>query len=297
MSKEPIVTAYRFIRAAAAWTFVLVAAGCGAVAAAPMLRHYLAAEINDPKDLSALESDARVHHQPSARACALEVAALLPQAIERIETAQRRRFARDPIIGVYASYEAYARANGLEDPGIAATSRAGRVILSPTLCGDERLRLEAVLAHELSHAHLFGWRFSVFRRRPPSWFTEGLAVMASGGGGAEGTSEAAAAEAIGKGYAIIVGAEGLWRDFDSIPFGIDPPRDSSTPRQRLAYRQAAMFVAWLRKGDPDAFDQLLQRVEDGENFGDAFHASYAAGPSQLWQSFVSDLSHESRGAP
>ena len=179
-------------------------------------------------------------------ACAHAVAALLPTAIERVEKAQRRPFARQSLaIGVYASYQAYARANGLEDPTIAATSRSGRVILSPRLCDNEIDRLDRVLTHELSHAHLFGWRFSPLRRRPPSWFTEGLAVMVSGGGGAEGMREAAAAEAIGKGYAILVCNEGLWVDFDSIPFEIDPPRDPSVSRQRLAYRQSAMSVEWL----------------------------------------------------
>ena len=207
--------AYR-LKVAVAWIFVFIVLGCGAVAASPMLRHYLVAILNDPVNLPALKSDARVHYESGAEACAHAVAALLPTAIERVEKAQRRPFAREPAIGVYASYQAYARANGLEGPTIAATSRSGRVILSPRLCDNEIDRLDRVLTHELSHAHLFGWRFSPLRRRPPSWFTEGLAVMVSGGGGAEGMREAAAAEAIGKGYAILVGNEGLWVDFDPL---------------------------------------------------------------------------------
>ena len=286
---------HRFIKIAVVSTLTLIAAGCGAVAAFPLLRHYLVALFNDPRDLPALEADGRVHFQPDAKVCALEVAALLPAAIARVEIAQARRFARAPTIGVYASYDAYARANGLENPNIAATSRSGRVILSPTLCGKERARLPAVLTHELSHAHLFGWRSPLLSARPPSWFTEGLAVMVSGGGGAEGVSETAAAEAIGKGYAIVVKGQGLWVDYASIPFEIEPPRDPprddfTTPRQRLAYRQAAMFVAWLRERDPKAFVQLLLRIENGASFRDSFHASYATSPSEQWRNFVSRLS-------
>ena len=208
------MAAYRLMKVVVTWTCVFIAVGCGAIAAAPMLRHYLVAVLNDPMSLPALKSDARVHYESGAEACALAVAALLPAAMERLEKAQRRPFVHEPAIGVYASYGAYAKSNGLEDPTIAATSRSGRVILSPRLCDNEFDRLNRVLTHELSHAHLLGWLFSPFRRRPPSWFTEGLAVMASSGGGAEGTSEAAAAEAIGEGYAILVGNEGLWVDFN-----------------------------------------------------------------------------------
>jgi len=289
------MTAHHFIKITVVSTFVLVAAGCVAVATVPMLRHYLVALFNDPRDLPVLESDGRVHFEPEARACALEVAALLPTALARVEAAQERPFARSPMIGLYASYENYARANGLENPAIAAVSRSGRVLLSPTLCGKERARLPGVLTHELSHTHLFGWRSSLFSARPPSWFTEGLAVMVSDGGGAEGVSEVEAAEALRKGYAIVVMDDGLWRDFASIRFEIEPPHDPSRDdfisfRQRLAYRQAGMFVAWLRERDPDAFVKLLRRIENGESFRDSFHVSYAANPLEPWQNFVSHLS-------
>ncbi len=203
------MTAHHFIKITVVSTFVLVAAGCVAVATVPMLRHYLVALFNDPRDLPVLQRDGRVHFEPEARACALDVAALLPAALARVEAAQQRPFARGPTIGVYASYENYARANGLEDPAIAAVSRSGRVLLSPTLCGAERARLRGVLTHELSHVHLFGWRSSLFSARPPSWFTEGLAVAVSEGGGAEGVSEAEAAEALRKGYAIVGSSQNL----------------------------------------------------------------------------------------
>ncbi len=266
-----------------------------AFAGGPLLRHYLVALFNDPKDLPALESDARVHFQSGAESCAQEVAALLPAAVARVETMQGRPFARSPIIGVYASFDDYARANGLEDAGIAAASRAGRVILSPTLCGRERDRLKGVLTHELSHSHLFGWRSSLFSGRPPSWFTEGLAVMVSDGGGAEGISDEAAIDAMRRGYAIVVMDKGLWLDFASIPFAIEPPREPAqddfvTTRQRLAYREAGLFVAGLRRSDPNAFANLLQRIENGDAFGDSFRAAYVASPAERWREFLLGLS-------
>jgi hypothetical protein len=130
-----------------------------------MLRRYLVALFNDSRGLPALERDGRVHFEHEARACALDVAALLPAALARVEAAQQRPFARGPTIGVYASYEIYARANGLEGPAIAVVSRSERVLLSPTLCRADRARLRDVLTHELSHVHLFGWRSSLFSAR------------------------------------------------------------------------------------------------------------------------------------
>jgi hypothetical protein len=51
--------ANRSIKIVAVSTLMLFVASCGAVAAVPMLRHYLIALFNDPGDLPALESDAR----------------------------------------------------------------------------------------------------------------------------------------------------------------------------------------------------------------------------------------------
>lgn len=257
-----------------------------------VLRHFLVALFNDPKNLPALAGDARVHFQKEAEGCARQVAALLPEAMARVAAEQARPFAGQPIIGVYASFDDYARANGFENPAIAATSRSGRVVLSPTLCGAERDRLAGVLTHELSHAHLFGWRSSLFSPRPPSWFTEGLAVMVSDGGGAEGISDASAVSALRAGYAIVVKDHGSWRDFASIRFEAEPPpaeKDVLTARQRLAYREAGLFVAWLRQKEPKAFVALLRRLEDGEAFGAAFRRSYVTSASEQWRAFLGEL--------
>ena len=239
------MTAHHFIKITVVSTFALVAAGCVAVAAVPMLRHYLVALFNDPRDLPVLQRDGRVHFEPEARACALDVAALLPAALARVEAAQQRPFARGPTIGVYASYENYARANGLEDPAIAAVSRSGRVLLSPTLCGAERARLPGVLTHELSHVHLFGWRSSLFSTRPPSWFTEGLAVAVSDGGGAEGVTEVEARRGASQG--LRHRGDGRW---SMARFRVDPSRNRTAGRsvsRRFRHLPAAPRLS--RSGD------------------------------------------------
>lgn len=284
---------------AKAWGFGLafIAAAMLALALRPDLR--LAARVawNDPRLLPAFAGAARVHYEPEVRGCAEVVAEIAPRAIAQIETAHGRAFAQPPIVGVYASFENYASANAMDDPGIAAVARAGVALLSPTLCGKERHRLEGVLTHELSHVHLSGWR-PLGAPRPPQWFTEGLAVMASHGGGAEGVSEAEAAQAIRDGYRVVLD-ERRWIDFAALAFEREPPRDPTkdalTQRQRLAYRQAGMFVGWLRMRDETAFLQLLRALEAGRPFESSFEAAFGEDAQQLWRRFVSELSQRAPG--
>ncbi|WP_292529626.1 hypothetical protein [Methylocystis sp.] len=278
--------------------FALVCAAALAIAMMlrPELRLAARAAWNDPRLLAAFADDARIRYESEARACAAETAALLPAAIAQIEAAHGRHFAQPPIVGVYASFENYANANAMDDPGIAAVTRAGAALLSPTLCGKERGRLEGVLTHELSHVHLSGWR-PLGAPRPPQWFTEGLAVMASNGGGAEGVSEAEAAQAIHEGYRVVLDGR-RWIDFAMLAFEREPPRhpklDALTQRQRLAYRQAGMFVGWLRTRDEKAFMQLLRALEAGEAFEPSVEVAFGENPSQLWRRFVADLSQRGR---
>lgn len=262
------------------------AAALVALALRPNLRVALLAEFHDPARLPALATDSRVHFEPAARDCAERVAAALPAAIARIENVHGRPFAKPPVVGVYASFETYAHANGLGDAGVAGVTRAGRALLSPTLCGDERERLEGVLTHELSHVHFSGWR-KTRGRSPPAWFTEGLAVMASNGGGAEGVSDEDAARALRAGVAFIPD-NAAWTDFAAIRFAREPDtpagHDAWTYRQRLAFRQAGLFVASLRAQDREKFTRMLRLLEAGEKLDSAFNNE--RGVENLWATFV-----------
>ena len=254
------------------------------------LRVAICAAWNDPVSLPSLSEDPRIHHETAARACAERIAGLLPDAIAQIEGAQGRPFARPPQIGVYDSYQTYARANGLGDAGVAAVTRAGWALLSPTLCEDEYERLATVLTHELSHVHLFGWR-PRNASRPPAWFTEGLAVAVSGGGGAEGLSDDEARRAICSDVRVILD-DVPWTDFAALRFSREPacaaPCDLWTYRQRLAFRQAGLFVSWLRDLNPEAFQQLLRDLEQGADFQQAFTKSFRHQSGNYWEGLIKD---------
>lgn len=243
----------------------------------------------DPAALPSDLDDARVHFQPGGEDCARDVAALMGEATARVVAAQGKPFAKEPIVVVYTSYGDYGRSNGYDDVSILATARSGRVLLSPALCHEDKPKLKKVLTHELSHTHLFGWR-GVIAERPPSWFTEGLAVMISDGGGAESVDEKEALLALKDGFAIKVAETGVWRDFNSIPFEKEPkPKGDGADffryRQNLAFREAGLFVAFLKREQPEAFAKLLTKLQDGAGFGDAFKEAYGVSLGQQWLKF------------
>jgi hypothetical protein len=164
----------------------LVAVAAGAAAAVPTIRHMVSGLWNVPDRLPALPDDKQVHYQTGAEQYARDVAALLPNAISRIESAHGRPFTHPVTVGVYATPEAYAAANGQGSPAPVGVTFAGRVNLSPRLSGPQHQRLPAILTHELSHAHIQGWIGALAYIHLPNWFGEGLAVMVSGGGGSAG---------------------------------------------------------------------------------------------------------------
>jgi hypothetical protein len=82
--------------------------------------------------------------------------------------------------------------------------------------------------------------------RLPHWFKEGLAVMVSGGGGAEGVSELQARDAIRRGDHIAIESSNSLLNLAAVKF-VQPPEIPDTSfRILMAYRQAGMFVTFLR---------------------------------------------------
>ena len=214
--------------------------GCG-----PTLRDIASGLWHRPDHLPAHPDNSQVHYQQGADDYARVVCAMLPSAIARVEAAQGRPFAQPVIVGVYATPEAYAAANGLGSLRPVGVTFAGRVVLSPQLYARQRRRLPGILTHELSHAHLQSWISAVAYIRLPNWFKEGLAVMVSEGGGAESVSEPEARAAIQRGEHFLVEETGSLRTLVGVKFTQAPPGDSPSHVTLLAYRQAGMFVSYL----------------------------------------------------
>jgi hypothetical protein len=283
----------RAVRITAGVLLALIMIGTGTALSLPATRHIISGWWNLPDRLPALSDNGAVHYEPGAEDYARDVAELLPAAIARVEAAQGRPFAHPVALGVYVTPDAYAAANGTGSLAHVGTTLFGRVILSPKLFWTQRRRLPAILTHELSHAHIQGWLShaqgwtrAVGYARLPNWFKEGLAVAVSGGGGAELVSEAEARAAIRRGEQIEIDEAGSLLNTD-IRFDRPPARlDPSWYPVVLAYREAGMFVSYLRESDRPAFDRMMVAILDGRPFAEAVTIGYHDNVQSLWQKFV-----------
>jgi hypothetical protein len=264
----------------------LITLAAGTAVAFPAARHIASALWNLPDRLPALPENSLVHFEPGAEDYARDVSALLPAAISRIEAAQGRPFAHPVTVGAYATPEAYAAANASGSAGAVGVTAFGRVVLSPALNGQQTWRLPAILTHELSHAHIEGWISTYTSVRLPNWFKEGLAVMVSGGGGAELVSEREARAAIERGEAITIEDAGSFKNLSEIAFERAPARATASHRTVMAYRQAGMFVSFLHDTDTPGFARMMNAVLDGRPFVEAVDTGYHQDVQSLWQKFA-----------
>jgi hypothetical protein len=254
-------------------------AGCGPASAL----------LHDPQSLPCLQPDCQIRYEPGARAYAEAVAKLLDPAVAQIEGRRGRPFGSPIVVVVHADEDAYVAANGRGDARPSGVAFMDRVTLSPRLWREEPDQLKPYLTHELSHAHLLSHISTLAEVRIPSWFVEGLAVMASDGGGAQLVSTAEAQRAIDAGSTIETpdrtGAFGE----TSLPF-VKNFHDADPRRQaHMAYRQAGLFVAFLRDRDRRAFGALLDRLLNGKPFAESFRLAYGAAPAALWADFAKSL--------
>ena len=264
----------------------LIAVAAGTAAAVPAARHIVSALWNLPDRLPSLAENGQIHFESGAEDYARAVAALLPESIARIEAAHGRPFARPVIIGVYATPEAYMAANGRGSMAPVGVTIAGRVNLSPSLYSKQRRRLPAILTHELSHAHIQGWA-STAELRLPNWFKEGLAVMVSGGGGAEFVSEQEARAAIERGQHIAIDdTQSVMTLLAGIRYERSPLGAGPSHLTVMAYRQAGMFVAYLHDSDAPGYARMMNAILDGRPFGEAVASGYHQDVHSLWQKFA-----------
>jgi hypothetical protein len=264
----------------------LVLLGGVSAAAVPAVRHIVSGWWNNPEGLAALPEAPQVHFERGAIDQARAVAATLPSAIARVEAIHGRRFAFPVTIGVYVSPKAFVAANGLGMSRIVGNMFLGRVFLSPALFSTKRQRMPAILTHELSHAHLRSWISELTYMRLPHWFKEGLAVMVSEGGGAEGVSEAQARDAIQRGDHIAIESAGSLLNLATVKFNNPAEIPNGSFRIEMAYRQAGLFVSFLHDSNPAAFERMMDAIFQSRPFADAVATAYEADLPTLWSRFV-----------
>jgi hypothetical protein len=143
-----------------------------------------------------------------------------------------------------------------------------------------------MLTHELSHAHLCSWISQLQFMRLPQWFREGLAVMVSEGGGAEGVSELQALDAIRRGDHITIENSSSLLNLAAVKFVRQPEIPDTSFRIKMAYRQAGLFMTFLRDTNPAGFARMMNAILDGHPFAEAVMTGYKTDLDKLWSRFV-----------
>jgi hypothetical protein len=129
--------------------------------------------------------------------------------------------------------------------------------------------------------------------RLPQWFKEGLGVMVSNGGGAEGVSELQARDAIRQGDHIAIESSSSLLNLGDVKFAQPPEIPDTSFRIQLAYRQAGMFLTFLHETNPAGFARMMDAILDGRPFTEAVTTGYETDPQTLWSRFVQSASARS----
>src|SRR5437763_671400 len=131
----------RIVLAVIGAPLALIALGAGGTLALPRTRHVISALLHRPDQLPSLSANGQVHYESGAEDFANDVAALLPDALARVEGVHGRPFKHPVIVGVYATPAAYASANGSGSAVPVGVTIFGRVNLSPKLFQPQHQRL------------------------------------------------------------------------------------------------------------------------------------------------------------
>ena len=257
---------------------VVIACGAVALSQSPIGR----AALRSRSHFIPSNADARVLLEPGMEAQAALIAESLKRALSSVEQQQFLRFKRPFNVYICATQESFNAYMGAP-PG--ATARGVKLmnnifIAPPAFSSWRGDTHEEVLAHELSHLHLYqrlGHVTSLWKM--PVWFLEGLAVAVSGGGG-EGVTTAAALDAIRHGEHFVPDDTGsLFRPKRALDYGLET---------FMFYKQSGLFVTYVRDRDPAAFKSFLIALQTDEwsSFGALFETSFGENVEAAGRDFV-----------
>ncbi len=249
--------------------------------------------LRSTRSFTPLKTDPRVSFEPGAEAIAQRVAECLTEAIHRVETEHHRPFSQPVRVFVCPTEDRYAHFTASGGRGVVF---CGRLFLNAEKLARWPESIRPILTHELSHLH-FNLQLGTvaYLRNIPGWFREGLAVCVSGGGGSD-ISEAEATEDLLAGEHFIPVLDGdvffplQLKHFRTTPrFDANPRRRDKSSRMWSLYRQASMFVAFIRRQDPEKFKTFLWALQDGRTFKDAWGKYYHTDINTVWSRFQTSL--------
>ena len=228
----------------------------------------------------ACTTDNRIMCEPGSETLARAVAPFLPKAVEAVIQYQFAPFSQPIVIYTYATRESYSAHTG-QSKESAGSAVLGTVNISPKLL-EQPARVQRILTHELSHLHLqLQIGNSSALGNIPGWFSEGLAVLVSDGGGAENVSSEAALEAIRQGRHFVPESSRSW---------FFPKSASSYELDaHMYYRQASLFIDFIRGENLPAFESLIKAIAARTEFAEAVQTAYGKSLDELWDKFLAKM--------
>jgi len=217
----------------------------------------------------------RIHYQDGAEDLAQAVAMHWNNSVSMVENQQYASFKNieDVKVYIFNDVKKYAAFSNTSGKG-RGSSTTNEIYISPAIREREHT-LAAILTHELSHVHLrqyLGtWSYAT---RLPGWFVEGVAVVVSGGAGAEDVGVDEAKSAMKNGHIIQPLVTGTWSGHENA--------SDYDMKPHMFYRQSAMFVHYLRDYNEAGFQEFYLKLLNKQSFESAIQAVYGATAEQLW---------------
>lgn len=254
----------------------IILSGCSDATA---ITHYF----KSTDQFHSLDNEKRVLYEPGAEQFARRVAQNVPQAVETVQHEQFGQFSKSVRIFVYATSESFENMTGKT---VKAMTYRESIFLSPQLM-EHPEEILPYLTHELSHLIMLQYMGLYKFMITPPWFNEGLAVYVSQGGGAGDVTDKEAVNAILSGKGFEPNNAGGLLDFFFPKYG-----NHWNLKPHMFYRQASLFVSFMKEYDKDAFKNMLTSMQGGERFKISFQQTYKIGMPEMWQIFIKQLKTE-----
>lgn len=225
-----------------------------------------------------LTGNSQILYEPGAEDLVKLVSTHLAASIKTIEKQQYAPFKEITAIKIYVFNDRNRYANFSQASTLTrGSATTHEVYLSEKL--RERINtLPNILLHELSHVHIrqYAGTFK-YVADLPGWFLEGLAVAVSSGGGAENVTSEQARAALRKGLRFEPDDSGkLFGAKSAHHYGLEP---------HMYYRQASIFVEYLRESNPQGFKAAIRDLLHGMRFRDVWKKHYGHNIGDLWRGF------------
>jgi hypothetical protein len=231
--------------------------------------------LRTPSRFTLINNNVRVENKTDSL-FAKNISDIIPHLIDSVEAKHFHKFINTPTVYVCNTNKSFCKYTGSKYPGPRAYANINGVFISPRLKNSKDWR--EIIYHELSHVILFQYLGIYHYITIPVWFHEGLATYISNGGGSGDVTDSAAIFEILKGNHFYPVAR------ENVLF----PKSFSNDKipAWMKYRQAMLFVKFLKEGKEKEFEKLLTAIFNKGSFPKSIEMSYGEKVSELWDEFL-----------